>query len=285
MPYCEPGLFVRHDPLGEPVPVLVEVSRSGREYPVDYRCALPFNTVHDNVSGYVEELWQSSPRYGASLLVASFPNTYIDANRAEDDLDPALLAEPWPTPLTPSPTSLRGLGLIKSLSRWGEPFQDHLLTVEEVEHRLATYHRPYHAELARIVSAMRAQSDQVYVLSCHCMSAVGAPTHPDAGQPRADICLGDVNGTTSSPEFIDFVQDAFKDLGLSVTRNTPYTGGYLNRRHGDVANGIHSIMVEVNKALFMDTKTFRKTEGFANARKAIDTVISRVAALAREGAQ
>lgn len=285
MPYCEPGLFVRHDPLGERVPVLVEVSRSGREYPVDYRCALPFNTVHDNVSAYVEELWQSTPQYGASLLVASFPNTYIDANRAEDDLNPELLAEPWPSPLNPSPTGLRGLGLIKGRSRWGEPFQDHLLTVEEVEHRLAAYHRPYHAELARIVSAMRAKSDQVYILSCHCMSAVGAPTHPDAGEPRADICLGDVDGTTSSPEFIGFVEDAFKDLGLSVTRNTPYTGGYLNRRHGDVANGIHSIMVEVNKALFMDTTTFRKTEGFADVQRAIDAVTSRVAALARASAR
>jgi N-formylglutamate deformylase len=281
MPYCEPGLFVRHDPSGAPVPVLVEVSRSGREYPADYRCSLPFNTVHDNVSAYVDELWRSAPEHGATLLVASFPNTYIDANRAEDDLDPELLAEQWPTPLNPSPTTLRGLGLIKSLSRWGEPFQDHLLTVEEVEHRLATYHRPYHAELARIVSAMRATSDRVYILSCHCMSAVGAPTHPDAGQPRADICLGDVDGTTSSPELIDFVEDAFKDLGFSVTRNVPYNGGYLNRRHADVANGIHSIMVEVNKALFMDTETFRRTEGFAIVQEAIDTVVSRVAHLAR----
>ena len=116
------------------------------------------------------------------------------------------------------------------------------------------------------------------------MSAVGAPTHPDAGQPRADICLGDVDGTTSSPELIDFVEDAFKDLGFSVTRNVPYNGGYLNRRHADVANGIHSIMVEVNKALFMDTETFRKTDGFAAVQEAIDTVVSRVAGLARTGA-
>ena len=95
--------------------------------------------------------------------------------------------------------------------------------------------------------------------------------------------MGDVNGTTSSPEFIDFVEAAFKDLGLSVTRNTPYNGGYLNRRHSDVANGIHSIMVEVNKARFMDTKTFRKTQGFAEVQQAMDAVISKVADLAREG--
>ena len=44
--------------------------------------------------------------------------------------------------------------------------------------------------------------------------------------------------------------------------------------HGDVANGIRSNMVEVNKALFMDTATFRRTEGFTAVQKGIDTVVS-----------
>ena len=35
-------------------------------------------------------------------------------------------------------------------------------------------------------------------ISCHCMSAVGAPTHPDAGKARADFCVSDLMGKTAS---------------------------------------------------------------------------------------
>lgn len=41
-----------------------------------------------------------------------------------------------------------------------------------------------------------------------------------------------------------------------------------------MANGIRSNVVEVNKAPFMDTATFRRTEGFTAVQKGIDTVVS-----------
>ena len=33
---------------------------------------------------------------GATLVAANFPRVYIDPNRTLRDLDPELLAEPWP---------------------------------------------------------------------------------------------------------------------------------------------------------------------------------------------
>ena len=59
------------------------------------------------------------------------------------------------------------------------------------------------------------------------MSAVGAPTHPDKGEPRADICLGNRDGTTCSSEFMDMLKSAFEKVGYSVTVNHPYKGGEL----------------------------------------------------------
>jgi len=39
---------------------------------------LPFTTVHDNVSLYVEDLWAGAPGAGATLIYCSFPNTWIE---------------------------------------------------------------------------------------------------------------------------------------------------------------------------------------------------------------
>ena len=71
--HAQPGLYLRHEPDGSPAPLLVDVSRSGREYPAEYRSPLPFTTVHDNVSMYVDELWAGAParRRHAALLLRS----------------------------------------------------------------------------------------------------------------------------------------------------------------------------------------------------------------------
>ena len=56
-----PGVWVRFDAAEPEAPVLIDVSRSGREYPHDFRSPLPFTDLHDNVSTYVEELYAIGP--------------------------------------------------------------------------------------------------------------------------------------------------------------------------------------------------------------------------------
>ena len=95
MAFLQPGIFIRHDPETTPAPLIVDVSRSGREYPKEFRSPLPFTVLHDNVSMYVEDLWAAAPKVGATMLYCSFPNTFMDVNRKEDDLDPAVIDGEW----------------------------------------------------------------------------------------------------------------------------------------------------------------------------------------------
>ncbi|MGP3775367.1 N-formylglutamate amidohydrolase [Streptomyces sp. SDT5-1] len=259
-------------------PVVFDVSRSGREYPCDFRSPLPFTTVHDNASMYVDELFAAAPSYGATLLHASFPNTYIDTNRSEQDIDPALIDGTWPGPIAQSGWTERGLGLLKRLSRYGEDFHEGKLPVVDVQHRIEHYHRPYHQELGRIIDSLHRRFGAVWQLTCHCMSAVGAPTHADPGQQRADFCLGDMDGTTSSPDFTKFVEETLTDLGFSVSVNFPYPGGELTTRHANPNMHINSVMIEVNKRLFMDVKTFKKTSDFDAVQEAVETLIEKITA-------
>ena len=277
MIHVEPGLFLRYEPAAAPLPLIVDVSRSGREYPKEYRSPLPFTTVHDNVSMYVEDLVAGAPQVGATLLYCMFPNTWVDVNRDELDMDPAVVDGQWPVKLKPTARTLEGLGLIKSKSRYGEPFQERKLSVTEIESRLIKYYRPYHAELTRIIDDLHARFGIVRQISCHCMSAVGAPTHPDAGQPRPDFCIGDLHGKTASPEFRALIVDTLKRLGYSVTVNEPYVGNVLIARNSDPSRGIDSLQIEINKKLFMDTQTFRATAGLAKLRADLDKLLHIVA--------
>lgn len=279
-----PGVFIRHDPVANPAPLLVDVSRSGREYPPDFRSPLPFTEVHDNVSMYVEDLCASAPARGATLLYACFPNTYVDTNRSAADIDESLIEGKWPGPIRQSDFTQRGLGLIKRLSRYGTQMQERKLTVAEVQHRLDAYHEPYHRELSRLLAKIRAEFGAAWQVSFHCMSAVGAPTHADPGKERADFCIGDVHGKTCTAEFRDFVVDTLKGLGHSTSVNFPYYGGELIARHSDPAGGINSIFIEINKRMFIDTKTFKKTGGFVHVKASIDALLGSVAEYARSRA-
>ena len=278
MVHVEKGLFYRYEPTVPPVPLVVDVSRSGREYPTDMRSPVSFTSIHDNVSMYVDEIWEDTPKFGGTMLYALFPHVYIDANRHELDLDADLLEEGWPVPLQPT-SSKTGLGLLKSKSRYGEAVQEKKFTRAEVEDRLDRYYRPYHRELKAIVDRARASSHKVYHLSCHCMSAVGAPTHRDAGQERADFCLGNISDgeVTSSTEFIEFVAQVIRDQGFTCTLNNPYSGGEINRRHGAPENGVESILFEINKKRFMDVDTFRRNEGFGAIKAAANGVLEKLA--------
>ena len=282
--YVEPEVFYRFDPSVAAVPVVVDISRSGRLYPIDFRSPVPFSALHDNVSMYVEEIWKDAPKYGATLLQALFPNTYIDANRHELDLTPDMIEGEWPVPLEPTSAS-SGLGLLKSKSRYGEPLQERKLTVAEVQARLDRYYRPYHRELASVMDRMLTAHGFYYQLSCHCMSAVGAPTHADAGQERMDFCLGNLRGASSTTDFIEFVAEVIRARGFTCSVNTPYPGGELNRRYGKPDGTRESIMIEINKKRFMDVHSFRKNEGFEAIQDVARAVLQAVAGKARERAR
>jgi len=280
--HIQRGVFLRFDPDTQAIPLVVDVSRSGREYPEEFRSMVPFTTLHDNVSMYVDQIWGAAPQLGGTLLYASFPSFWIDVNRGELDIDKDLIDGEWPVPLKPTAVTQRGLGLLKSKSRYGEPVHERKLTVGEVMQRLDGYHRPYHGELARIIKQLRTGFNTVWHLSCHCMSAVGAPTHPDPGQARADFCIGNVGGLTCTPEALDFVRSLIEGLGYSCTVNFPYQGGELNFRHGNPSAGIESIFIEINKKLFMDTKTFKKIDGFEKIQRDATYVLQQIAARAAQ---
>lgn len=278
--HVEPEVFYRFDPLVAAVPVIVDISRSGRFYPIDFRSPVPFSALHDNVSMYVDEIWKDAPRHGATVVQALFPNTYIDANRHELDIDPDLIDGEWPVPV--QFVSKSGLGLLKTVSRYGEPLQERKLTVAEVQHRLDRYFRPYHRELASVMDRMLTAHGFFYQLSCHCMSAVGAPTHADAGKERMDFCLGNLRGASSSADFIEFIAEVIRAQGFTCSVNTPYTGGELNRRYGNADGTRESVMVEINKKRFMDVATFKRNEGFDAVRNVAHAVLQAVAQRARE---
>lgn len=250
-------------PAGEAF-VLYDSPHSGRYYPPDFEHKCSRADLRRGEDAYVDELLAGTPALGAVLLVNDYPRTYIDVNRAETDIDPAQLTEEWPGELEPTEKSKRGLGLIRRFVVPGVEAQSGPLSVAEVKQRIDTVYTPFHEALRTLVTEMRQRRANVIHIDWHSMKSVGNAMTPDAaGARRADFVVSDVRGTSALPRVTDLVVESLRDLGYSVTVNDPYTGGTIVQRTGAPGSGVHSIQVEINRALYLDELHVEKSSGFA----------------------
>jgi N-formylglutamate deformylase len=268
---------------GAHVPLVLDSPHSGTEYPPDFLPAVPQEALRKAEDSFVDELYAQGPALGATLIRARFPRSYIDPNRSLLDIDASLLAVPWPGPAIPSRKTQLGIGLIWRVLDDGTPIYSRKLSVDEVKRRIVDYHQPYQRAVKQALDEAHGHFGTVYHLNLHSMPAVsGAVSEEGPGKSRADFVLGDRDGTTCEAAFTQFVAGALRDMGYDVRVNDPYKGVELVRAFSDPAAGRHSLQVEVNRRLYMDERTRRKTAGFEKLQKELARLVEKVAAYAGE---
>lgn len=272
-------------PQGEALPLICDSPHSGVLYPDDFNYALPFDTLRAGEDTDVHVLWESLPSVGATLLAAQFPRAYIDPNRDVEDIDPAMLTGPWPTPLSPGEKTRLGIGLIwRDAGQTGrQPIYNRLLTVAEVQNRIARYHAPYHAAMREQIEAAYARFGAVWHLNLHSMPAnayegLGIQT----AKPLADFVLGDRDGTTAAPEFTAKVAEAIRRYGFTVALNDPYKGVALIARLGRPAERRHSLQVEIHRGLYMNELTRARTADFDALQSALAKIAQEIATYVKD---
>ncbi len=270
------------DPI---IPLVCDSPHSGVLYPQDFRYALPFDRLRAGEDTDVHVLWQALPSVGATLLAAQFPRSYIDPNRDVEDIDPAMLADAWPGPLRPGEKTRLGIGLIWREAGQGErlPIYDRLLSVAEVQNRIATYHVPYHAAMHEQIEAAYARFGAVWHLNLHSMPANSYESlQLKSDHPLADFVLGDRDGTTAAPEFTDVVAQALRRRGFRVAINDPFKGVALIARLGRPAQRRHSLQIELHRGLYMDENTRQRSAGFQALQSTLAEVSRDIAAYVKE---
>ncbi|MBI5256569.1 MAG: N-formylglutamate amidohydrolase [Burkholderiales bacterium] len=244
--------------------LVLDSPHSGTHYPADFDHACPRSALRVAEDTHVQALWGFAPALGATLIHAAFPRSYIDPNRALDEVDETLLAAAWPGPVTPSAKVRLGKGLAWRMLDDGTPIYARRLGVTELQARITQCWQPYHRALDEAVAAARVRRGFVILLNCHSMPAVAqayATEHPY--QAHADVVLGDRDGTTADPRLTRWIEQFLFSRGYTVSVNHPYKGVEIVRRHGRPAERQHAIQIELNKRLYMDENTLETHAGFA----------------------
>lgn len=275
--------FLVHGPTPALRPLVLDSPHSGFRFPADFGAAVSEFDLRDGEDSFIDALWLPATARGIPLLAAQLPRTYLDVNRHAGDIDLALLDAPWPHAHQPSGKARIGKALLWRTLDDGRAIYDRQLSVAEVQSRIERCHQPYHQALRGLMDAAHARFGVVYHLNCHSMNAVsGVMGEGGAGVPRADMVLGDRDGTSCAPAFTAFVREVLSAQGYDVRVNDPFKGVELVRAYSDPAAGRHSLQLEVNKRLYMDEVTRERHAGYdrlqADLMALLDAVCDRFAA-------
>jgi N-formylglutamate deformylase len=259
-------------------PVVCNSPHSGRSYPANFltlsRLDLP--SLRRSEDTFVDELFADAVRHGAPLMRAHFPRAFLDVNREPYELDPRMFDGRLPA--FANTRSLRvagGLGTIARVVGDAREIYDRRLPVDEALKRIELYYKPYHRALRRLVLQAQSTFGLAVLLDCHSMPSNAGGREE---RPRADVVLGDRYGTSCAPAVTDVIEESLRALGYAVLRNKPYAGGFITEHYGDPAAGLHAVQIEINRALYMEEREYRKSDRFEAVRADLGRMVSALAA-------
>lgn len=173
------------------------------------------------------------------VVRAEISRVYVDVNRAPDDISKEY--------------EKREEGVIVHTTWDGKQIYREEPKELEVEGLIKKYHDSFHDEVDSYIPAAQ------FLIDCHSYLPIGPALKPDAGKPRPDVCLGNINYSTCTRKHTVFFREFFERHSYSVSINFPYQGKYTLGRHCHRRRIPHflvpGIQIEFNQKLFADGVT------------------------------
>ena len=258
-------------------PVVVASPHSGRDYDEEFLGATVLGgaDIRSSEDAYVDALLARVPQLGVPLLSARKPRAYLDLNRAAEELDPAVIQ--GMARGAPNARVSSGLGVIPRVVAQGRAIYSGKITQAEARHRIDTYWRPYHRQLAALLDAAAERFGQAILLDCHSMPHEAIAPSGARGQ-TPEVVLGDRFGASASARITDALEDVFVDLGFRVARNAPFAGAFVTQAYGRPGRNRHAVQIEIDRALYLDEATLEPTADFDAIRNLLTEAVGKFCA-------
>ena len=171
----------------------------------------------------------------------------VDIERFEDDAQ--------------EPMAAVGMGAVYTHTSWGGPLR-RPLDPSEREALLERWYRPHHRRLEYLVDGSLRQYGRTIVLDAHSFPSRPLPYERAASSGRPDICIG-TDPFHTPAALRDAFAGTFASVGFRVAVDTPFSGALVPARYYRRDPRVQSVMVEVNRRLYLDEATGLPSEDFA----------------------
>ncbi|MCF8707036.1 N-formylglutamate amidohydrolase [Rhizorhapis sp. SPR117] len=243
--------YYRYGPELPQSPIIVSVPHAGRHYPANVlsHARVDRDGLERLEDRLADLLVHKLIAAGQCVFIARQARAVIDLNRAENEIDAAMMAASSSRRSVLASAKVRGgLGLVpRRLSALGDLWNGPL-GWDELDRRISEYHRPYHQVLHDALHMARDRFGHAILLDIHSMPPLLAAN----GAPSPRIIFGDRFGRSASGRLLALAVEISRAHGLIAAQNHPYPGNYLLERHGNPAHNIHAIQCEIDRSLYLD---------------------------------
>jgi N-formylglutamate amidohydrolase len=219
-------------------PLLISIPHAGTELPkaILQRLSRAARTLPDT-DWHVPRLYEFACALRASIVQAEFSRYVVDLNRPPDDVS-----------LYPGQATT---GLCPDSLFDGTPLyvEGEAPSEEEVTERCERYWRPYHDKLSAELERIRREFGYALLYDAHSI-ATFVPRLFAGRLP--ELNLGSAGGRSCAPRCQQAIEAVMTASGRSYAVNGRFVGGYITRRYGHPAEGVHAVQMELAQSSYMD---------------------------------
>lgn len=239
--------------------VIVNIPHAGLEIPGDIPFCLPPEEVEAIARRmadlYTDELIGPAP--GVRLVTARTARIVTNTERFADDAKET--------------AAKYGQGAIYVKDYLGRPLRP-TPTAEERADLLRRYYYPHHRQLNRLTAESLQKHGTAVLLDLHSYPST-YNMGSGQGNETPDICLGFETGHCKD-SMLHRLTAIIEKRGYSYAHNAPFSGALVPSDYfGDPR--VHSYMLEIKRALYMDEQTqIRNPEALSNLRSLLKDIIA-----------
>jgi N-formylglutamate amidohydrolase len=165
-----------------------------------------------------------------------------------------------------------GMGVIYTKTAHGRELRK-APSPKERKKLICTYYFPHHECLTQSTVREMAQRGHALIIDCHSFPSSPLPYEKDQHPIRPDICIG-IDGFHTPTDLVERIEEVAKDLGMTCARNRPFDGSLVPLSLYKQDTRVLSIMIEVNRKLYMDENDGSKSAGLEGCKRRLGTIIA-----------
>jgi len=199
----------------------------------------------------------------ATILRFPISRLLVDVERFRDDAE--------------EPMSKKGMGMIYTLTANGKKLK-RTLQLQEKDALISQYYDTHHQTLLTEVKMALEKYGKALIVDCHSFPNNPLPCDEDQTIPRPEFCIGTDSFHTPA-DLTQMTEHSLKKMGYSVRINQPYKGALVPITFYKKDRHVESIMIEVNRSLYMDEMSGTKKDSFESIKRNIRALLRSFEAL------
>jgi N-formylglutamate amidohydrolase len=211
------------------------------------------NEVLKLTDWHTEDLYRSK---NCENIIFEYSRIFCDPERFSDDLK--------------EPMAKVGMGVLYEKTDDGETMR---IVSNELRNKILNqYYFKHHSKLDDAVKKQLKLNNRALILDCHSFPDIPMKRSQHKVVPRPDFNIGTDKFHTSK-KLIDISVKFFEERNFTLGIDQPFSGSIVPMEYYKKNKNVESIMLEINRKLYLKKGTNEKSENYRETKKVVQEYI------------